>query len=114
MRISVRSCIELHGAGTRGGGLAQSFRSVRNGAMQHPGLDFRRIPLPRRWVNKALGGALALLADYQDGAVRVSNHRIGDTTDQGPAYPTEPPAAHRYQVDAQLLGQDDYLLVGSP
>jgi hypothetical protein len=64
-------------------------------------------------VNKALGCALGLLADYQDGTVRVSNQRIGDTAHQGPAYPAEPSAAHRYQVDAQLLGQDDYLLFGS-
>jgi hypothetical protein len=83
------------------------------GFIQNRASGLRRTPIPRTWVNKALGCVFTLLADYQDGAVRVSNRRIGDTAHQGPAYPTEPPAAHRYQVDAQLLGQDDYLLVGS-
>ncbi len=42
------------------GGLAQRFRSVRNGAMQHPGFDFRRISLLGTWVNSV--GRLGMAA----------------------------------------------------
>ena len=74
--------------------------------------QFPRARLLGNSVNKELGCALTLLVDYQDGTVSVSNRRIGDTAYQGPAYSAEPPA-HRYQVDAELLGQNYYLLVGS-
>jgi hypothetical protein len=50
----------------------------------------------RRLVNKEPNDVHILRSDYQDGTVSVSNRRIGDTADQSPANPAEPPVAHHY------------------
>jgi hypothetical protein len=44
-----------------------------------------------------------LLTHYQHRAVRVANHRIGNTSYEGAPYPTPSSASNHYQASPQFL-----------
>src|SRR5215217_7328192 len=56
----------------------------------------------------------ALVAHYQDGAVGVADHGVGDAAHKSTSYSAQAPATHNYQAGSQLLAQMDDLPVRPP
>jgi hypothetical protein len=70
-----------------------------------------RIPLPRTRVHSSW--VAFLVTHHHNRAVGVLDDAARDAPHERPAYPALASAAHNYQACAQLLGQQDDLVVRS-
>jgi hypothetical protein len=72
------------------------------GILHHPLLCDRGL---QRGRGAASGCRWSLVTHYQDGAVGVANHGVGDAAHQRSPYAALAPAAHDYQAGVEVLAE---------